>query len=44
MERIGAVVEQRWSSKKNLQSDRKESEVEEDGDKEKRSEDDPRES
>ena len=38
------MVEQKWSLKKDLQSDRKESEVEEDGDKEERSEDDPRES
>jgi len=42
--RIGAMVEKRWGSKKDLQDNREESENEEDRDKEERSEDGPGES
>ena len=44
LERIGAIIEWRWSLKKNPQGYRKESEIEEDGDDKKGSENNPRES
>jgi len=44
LEKIKAIVEQRWGSKKGLQSYRKKSEVEEDRNDEEGSEDGPRES
>jgi len=44
LERIEAMVKQKWGSKKGLWSHKKESEVEEDGDNKEGSKDGPRES
>ena len=44
LERIGAIIEWRWSLKEDPQGYRKESEIEEDGDDKKGSENNPRES